>query len=258
MQNGDISLYFGKEGGGDVTPPDEPTDDDDEIRGDIVWSDDFEVTSHFQAQKWTVEEISGNGIWRIKPYSTTPSEKEPPLLSGSMYMAMESNEASSMMGYKTHYSCRTVSNDIQLVAGDYVLTGKYGGYATQKLSNDTLYIELFLKNTGTWVTVKSLRITKRSQWESFSLPINCSADAIMRLAFTGSADKQSVLFLDNLKLYRSSTDDIENVMASYGDTTHFYSIDGRYVGHSISNTEGLPSGIYIMRQGKQTRKMVVR
>ena len=258
MQNGDISLYFGKEEGGDVTPPDEPTDDDDEVQGDIVWSDDFEVTSHFQAQNWTVEEISGNGTWRMKSYSTTPSEKEPPLLSGSMYMAMESNEASSMMGDKSRYSCRMASNNIQLVAGDYVLTGKYGGYATQKLSNDTLYVELFLDSTGTWVTVKSLRITKRSQWESFSLPINSSADGILRLAFTGSADKQSVLFLDNLKLYRPSTDNIENVMTSYGDTTHFYSIDGRYVGQNISNTEGLPSGIYIMRQGKQTRKMIVR
>ena len=45
-------------------------------------------------------------------------------------------------------------------------------------------------------------------------------------------------------------------MKGKDDTISIYRLDGRYIGSKNANT--LPSGIYIIRQGKQTRKMIVR
>ena len=258
LPNGDISLHYGKDDTGGETPPDEPTDDDEYVDGDIIWSDDFEVPLHFRTQNWQIECLKGNGTWETRAYSSIPSEKEPPTLSGNRYMAMVSTESGSMMGDASRFCCRLVSNDIQLVSGDYILTGKYGGYATKKIPNDTLNIELFLENSGTWITVKTLRITKRSQWETFSFPVNCSTDGILRLAFTGSADEKSILFLDNLLLFSPRTNYIGSVMASNDNTVHFYSIDGRYIGKDISAKEELPPGIYISRQSRIARKIVIK
>lgn len=45
-------------------------------------------------------------------------------------------------------------------------------------------------------------------------------------------------------------------MKGKDDTINIYRLDGRYIGGK--NAKTLPSGIYIMRQGKQTRKMIIR
>lgn len=258
LSNGDISLYYSKDDTGGETPPDEPIDDEVDDNGDIIWSDDFEVPTHFRTQNWQIESLKGNGTWVTKTYTSTPSEKEPPTLSGSRYMAMVSTESGSMMGDASRFSCRMVSNDIHLTTGDYILTGKYGGYATQKISNDTLNVEIYLESTGTWITVKTLRITKRSQWDTFSLPINCSTDDMLKLAFTGCAAEKSILFLDNLRLYLPRTDDISEFMACNNDLTLFYRIDGRYIGRNIRDVTNLSSGVYILRQGKLTRKIIIK
>ena len=42
------------------------------------------------------------------------------------------------------------------------------------------------------------------------------------------------------------------------DNINFYCVDGRFVGKSYKDTISLPPGIYIVRQGKSTRKMVIR
>ena len=256
LSNGDISLYYGKDDVGGETPPDDPIDDDDPIvNGDVIWSDDFEVATHFRKQNWTIECLRGNGTWATKAYSSSPSEKEPPALGGSRYMSMYSSISGAIMGGDAaRYSCRMVSNDIQLAKGDYILTGKYGGYATSKISNDTLCIEAINESTGVLVVSKKIRITKRSQWEEFTLAINNYEDGNIKLAFTGCADEKSILFLDNLKLYRQETANLENVITNRGNSICIYRLDGRVFGEG----KVLQPGIYIVCEGKQKRKMIIR
>lgn len=187
MPNGDISFVFGQDDDDDdVTPPDEPPSDED-VNGDIVWSDDFEVTSRFQTQNWTMETISGKGTWKAKAYSSTPSEKEPPSFSGSRYMAMESSEVGTIMGDKARYTCRMISNGIQIPAGNYVLVGKYGGYSAQKISRDTLYVDCKGENNNSIVS-KSLNVVKKNEWDTFTLPIDLTDGDKVKISFTGSAE----------------------------------------------------------------------
>lgn len=256
MPNGDISLRFGKEEIGDVTPPDDPSHDDEETNGEIVWSDDFEVPAHFQTQNWTMEKVRGNGTWLMRAYSTTPSEKEPPLLSGSWYMAMESSETGTIMGNGARFSCRMISNEIQLPAGDYVLTGKYGGYAIQKISNDTLYIELKMETSGSWINAKSLHVTKRNEWNGFTLPISLKDDVPLHIAFVGSADEMSILYLDNVRLYKTDTSNIVQHQNKNEESVRVFDMNGVYLGN-YKTLNSLRSGIYIVWYGKTVRKLII-
>lgn len=256
MPNGDISLVFRQDNSGEVTPPEDSSDDED-VDGEIVWSDDFEVTSRFQTQNWMIEPISGNGIWKPKAYSATPSDKEPPSLSGSRYMAMEFSEKSTIMGDEKRFSCRMMSNEIQIPAGDYILVGKYGGYSTQKISNDTLSIELKMGDTSNWTDAKSLPIAKRNVWEIFTLPINFTDGSELRIAFVGSANQKSILFLDNVRLYKLNTNKVVPIRIEPNEQVSIYNLNGVYLGnHNIISL--LHSGVYIVSTGHERRKIFVK
>ncbi|MDE6794530.1 MAG: M6 family metalloprotease domain-containing protein [Muribaculaceae bacterium] len=254
--NGDISLYFGKDSPGDVPPPDEPTNDD-EIEGELIWSDDFEVTNHYLTQNWTVENLSGNGNWIVKTYSSIPSEKEPPVLNGNRYMAMEASETGIIMGDDKRYSCRIISNAIQLNAGEYVLTGRYGGYSSRKLSQDTLNVKLKTGIDEEWISYKSLHIKKRSEWDSLSIPITVTEAGSLYVAFEGNAEQKSLLFLDNLKLYKPYTGNIPQHSAETNEPVYVFNLNGIYLGNQ-ELLNSLPSGIYIVRQGKKVRKLMIK
>lgn len=258
MADGAISLVFGKYDDGEVMPPDDgPTDDEEEIDGNIVWSDDFEVTSRFQTQNWTMESISGNGNWRSKAYSTSPSEKEPSYLSGSRYMAMEASETGTMMGDETRFRCRMVSNEIQVTAGDYVLVGRYAGYSTQKISKDTLYVELGTGDSGNWIDAKSLHITKRNVWEVFTLPINFYNSEALRIAFVGSADQKSIIFLDDVRLYQSGTNKKIPIKLDSNKSIRIFNVNGTFLGgHEIISS--LRPGLYVVCAGNERRKISIK
>lgn len=258
LDNGDISLHYSKVDSGGDYPPDDPPIVDDEIEGDIIWSDDFEVNSHFNVQNWEVEKIKGNGIWSIKSYSATPSAKEPSAISGNRYMSMERLQSGSVMGGSSRFSCRMLSNDIKLPAGEYVLIGKYGGYTTQKLSTDTLIIEIMPSNSNNLMTTKTLRIMKSLDWNSFSLPINCVEDGNIRLAFTGNADEMSLLFIDNLILYKPTLDNVGHIVPDEDSSIILYRLDGIKIGKQEGALSNLRPGIYIVRQGNNIRKLYVK
>lgn len=257
MPNGDVSLVFGKNDDGETTLPNEPTEDEEDVNGNIVWSDDFEVTSRFQIQNWTMETLVGNGSWKTKTYSTNPSEKEPPSLSGIRYMAMEPSDAGTIMGDESRYICRLVSNEIQLSAGDYVLAGKYGGYSTRKISNDTLSVELMMGDNGNWIDAKSLHISLRSEWENFTLPISLDDNGVIKIAFVGSANQKSILFLDNVRLYQSSANKVAHIPTDVNEPVRIYNMNGLYVG-SQKMMDSLRPGVYIVCVGNERRKICVK
>ncbi|MBQ6063392.1 MAG: M6 family metalloprotease domain-containing protein [Prevotella sp.] len=256
MDNGDISLNFENKDSDDTTSPEEPIDNDEEINGDIVWSDDFEMASHFKTQNWIMENIRGNATWHLKAFSATPSEKEPPLLSGNMYMAMESSETGTIMGKESRYSCRIVSNEILLSAGDYILTGKYGGYFSQKISQDTLYVELKSVSANNWIGAKYLHIKNKSEWDGFILPINITNDRVLRIAFRGSANEKSILFLDNVRLYRPYSNSVIQNIIEKDNYVKIYNMRGLYLG-SYNVLNSLPAGVYIVLNGKNIQKYVI-
>lgn len=257
MSNGDISLCIGKEDSGDVTPPEEQTEDDEEIDGDIVWSDDFEVVSKYQNQNWTMETIAGKGTWLMKSYSKEPSEKEPPLLNGNFYMAMVSSGTDIIMGDEGRYCCRMVSNEIRIPVGDYYLAGKYGGYSTRRISNDTLYVELQMDTEKSWISSKSLHIEKRGEWKGFTMPVCINNTGVLRIAFLGSADEKSVIFLDNVKLYRPNVSNVDKNEIVHDNSIRVYNMNGTFLGNQ-SHIDFLHPGVYIVRQGQEARKLIIR
>ena len=257
MPNGDISLVYGKQKADDNTPPDDPMIDDD-VDGEIVWSDDFEVANYFLSQSWKQETINGDGSWIIKTYFEEDIDKTPQDGSGNRYLAMQGSKQDGLQGESLRFCCRIFSGPITLTSGDYILMGKYAGYATSKMPTDTLHVELEYSQMGTWIRVKSLRMTNRNKMSTFSIPISCNTDDIMRVSFLGSADEKSLIFLDNLKLYRPKTDDISDIFASNVDSIELYRIDGVKLGTYSKDIDILQSGIYIIRQGKYSRKVFIK
>lgn len=252
-------LYEKKEASGDnppVIPPDEH--DDDEVNGDIVWSEDFEIVSRFRHLDWIVENVKGKGNWLIKSYSSTPTAKDPSIISGKRYMSMEAEQSGTIMGKTSKYSCRLISNGINLSEGEYILTGYYGGYASQKISNDTLSIEILTANSNIIIASTSLHITRPMEWYSFSIPINCIGREEIIIAFTGVADEKSKLFLDNLKLSKPIEDGVKSVLSGEDVTASVYRIDGIFLGAYCNVKSKLQRGIYIIRQGKYVRKFYVK
>lgn len=261
LGHGIISLYYSKENIDEDNPPDDPsTEEDEEVQGEIVWSDDFEVNSHFLIQDWDVEILKGNGTWNIKSYSPTPSAKEPIPISGNRYMVMEATHSGSIIGGTSlRYSCRMTSKIINLSKGEYILTGKYGGYATQKLSTDTIIIEVLFNNSDNWITLKKMRILKPLDWKDFTIPINCNEDREMYLGFTGIAEEKSILFLDNLIIYKTNTDNtdyVEQIQLDMNDAASLYSVNGTKIGRYNTAISNLRHGIYIIRKGNSIRKII--
>lgn len=260
FDGGYISLqYEKKEAGGDnppVIPPDEP--DDDEINGDIIWSEDFEIVSRFHNLGWNVEKVKGEGNWLIKSYSSTPTAKEPSIISGKRYMSMEAEQSGTIMGTISKYSCRLVSNGIKLSEGKYVLTGYYGGYSSQKISNDTLSIEILSAKNSNIIASTSLRIIRPMEWYGFSIPIICIGGEEIIIEFTGVADEKSILFLDNLKLSQPIEDHVKSVLLGKDVPASIYRIDGVFLGEYSNVKSNLQRGIYIIRQGKDVRKFYVK
>ena len=160
------------------------------------------------------------------------------------------------MGDDSRYSCRLISNNILLHAGDYVLRGYFGGYFTKKISRDSLFISFQTEQDEDWVNIKSVHITKRTEWEYFSVPINVTNDGMLRLAFTGSADAKSVLFIDNISLCDTVTDNIIAPHAIKDIPDGYYSLGGEYLGNDRSAIQ--VSGIYIVIQNGRSYKTILR
>ena len=256
MANGDISLIYGKSNVNDDTPPDEPTIDDD-IKGEIIWNDDFEIANHFLSQTWSQYKIVGNGSWIVKLYFTNPSDKEPEKANGNRYLALESETDETIHGSESRYSSKIVSGAINLSPGSYNLSGMYAGYAISKMPTDTLHIELLSDNVGNWSTAKSLRIINQNRWNSFNIPINCTESDVIRIAFTGSASESSLLFVDNLILYKSEDSSEVQIAETDRELTHIYCLDGIYLGEYKMIYQTLKRGIYISRRGNTIRKIYV-
>lgn len=260
LENGDISLYYSKtKNDGDVNPPDEPTEepDEDEVEGgEIVWSDDFEVMNRIHVSNWTSETLFGKGYWTVNTYTSTPSDREPIAISGLHYMCMEQENSGVIMGLSSRYSCRIISDKIDLNAGEYVLTGKYGGYSTSKKSNDTIYVEIMTEAIDSWVSTKTLLIQKPKQWYSFILPIKFTSDCEIKISFKGNADDKSLLYLDDLRIYRLTTDVEE--MAMEDNSGYVYTINGLKIEDSKTELQNLTKGVYLIYQGNTVHKLYVK
>ena len=246
LGNRDIALFYSKADSGPVTPPDDPPDDNDDVVGLILWSDDFEISNYFRNQTWTNENLRGKGNWTIKAYSSNPSYKEPEAMSGNCYMLMEIDKSGTIMGSSSKYSCRTVSGSFALDAGDYVLTGKYGGFSTQRLTTDTLVVMVVDANDKC-IASKSCPIEKIVEWASFKFPVHCAGQGEYRLTLTGVAAESSTIFADNLILYVPTESSVKPLPTD-GKKEKTYSIGGTYLG--LWNRHQLPPGTYIMNRRK--------
>lgn len=252
---GNIQLRYGKAASGEEPPTEEPATDDDPVEGEIIWSDDFEITPLFHTREWTSESLIGQGAWQIKTYSSTPSDKEPTAISGSRYMSMEVAKSGVIMGGDSKFCCQTVSDDIRLTPGEYVLTGKYGGYSTKKVSTDTLVVEIQHDGNSLQAAGLSLRITTPQEWNDFAVPIRCEEEGFVRIAFTGIADETSRLFLDNLILYKAGTDRMVPVRPEAEAPACVYRLDGTFLGRLSEKAPTLRRGVYLIRQGRTTHKV---
>ena len=172
-------------------------------------------------------------------------------------MAMESTGSGVIMGDDARFSCRMESNEIQISSGDYILVGKYGGYSTQKISKDTLSVELKMGANCNWIDVKSLHITKRNGWEGFTLPINFEDDSVLKIAFIGFANQKSILFLDDVRLYKPITNSAAPISLDPDEPVLIYNVNGTCLGNQ-KMINSLHPGVYIVCSGNDKRKIYIK
>ena len=139
-----------------------------------------------------------------------------------------------------------MSGSFALDAGDYVLTGKYGGFSTQRLTTDTLVVMVVDANDKC-IASKSCPIEKIVEWASFKFPVHCAGQGEYRLTLTGVAAESSTIFADNLILYVPTESSVKPLPTD-GKKEKTYSIGGTYLG--LWNRHQLPPGTYIMNRRK--------
>ena len=103
----------------------------------------------------------------------------------------------------------------------------------------------------------SLYMKATTQWKSVELPLTFAGEKfrykLYGRVYTGG------IFVDDIRLYREQEISfIEGITSTKKQNVELFRLDGMSVRKWIRNDNPLPVGIYVLRQGEQTRKIIIR
>lgn len=227
---------------------------DEEANIERIWSDDFEGFN--LASSWINENIQGKSSWKHTYTFETPTDKRPNAVSGYGYISLEPETGFSMGGVEQKIINRLITSLISLDSKmKYTLTGYYRIYDTNKLPTDTLKILFRSSESYSWNNIETYTTLNRNQWKKFS--IEFSDYKSVQIGFEGVVNSNALIFLDNIVITRncmSNSVKDENMTLPYFD---IYTINATFIGRKrISDLTNMPSGIYILRNKNEIRKIV--
>ena len=96
-----------------------------------------------------------------------------------------------------------------------------------------------------------------TQWKSVELPLTFAGEKfrykLYGRVYTGG------IFVDDIRLYREQEISfIEGITSTKKQNVELFRLDGMSVRKWIRNDNPFPVGIYVLRQGEQTRKIIIR
>lgn len=229
------------------TSPDDP--DPDNPEGDTVLHESFEDYSI--PDGWEQQLVLGASNWqtRLVLYGDDDSESPNPS-SGNGYAYLNYNSGTAFADIRT--VTRLITPTLQATgAHEYLLNCKYRKYASQVNSVSVLSVFINRGESDDWEALTELTITSSNMWQSLSLSF--SADEPYRLAFEGSIEDGSIVFLDDIEVIVPSETGVTTVIDQENGNARCqtYTLSGVPV-RQPSN------GIYIVRRGLTTRKYLFK
>ena len=239
--DGSISFTTGNE---IIDEPDEP---DLPTEMDLIFQESFETNI---AGRIETKSITGKEIWRTytKGNFVMNADAIPDATDGEKLLMLFSGKGSVMN------ESEAVSSDLEVEAGvNYTLL--FDIYC-EVISTDFPTFDLFVEDEYGEYIIYSLNETT-AKWKTIELPLTFASNKfrykLFGRVYTGG------VFIDNIRLYKEQ--EITTINDSFRLDKHLielYRLNGIKVGELSDVFESLPSGIYITRQGKHTRKIVIR
>ncbi|MBR4897820.1 MAG: M6 family metalloprotease domain-containing protein [Prevotella sp.] len=239
--DGSISFTTGNE---NIDEPDTP---DLPIEKDLVYQESFETNI---SDRMGINSAAGKEVWRTyaKGNYVMNADLIPEASDGEKILMLYAGKGSQMN------ESEAVSSDLRVEAGaNYTLS-----FDIYCMSNSVTVpsFNIFVEDEYGEYNIYSLNEVT-TQWNKIDLPLTFASN-MFRYKLYGRVYTGGI-FIDNIRLYKeqeiSSIDDISDTT---NQTMELCSLDGRHIGKNIRNVGCLPSGIYILRQGKLTRKIIIR
>lgn len=243
MNSSDGSISFTT--GNEIT--DEPEDPDLPIEQKLVYYESFESNIK---DRITVNSISGKEAWRsyAKGNFVMNADMIPEASDGEKILMLFVGK-----GSPTNES-EAVSDVIDVESGaNYTIT--FDIYC-KAVSTTKPSFSFFVEDEYGEYNIYSLNETT-SQWRRVELPV-AFADNKFRYKLYGRVYTGGV-FIDNIKLYKEEDiTSINDIVEAFSTPAELYGINGVLLGTYSNKIKDLQPGIYIMRKGNITKKIIIR
>lgn len=236
----------------DLGDPDSPPIDEPDVpQGDIVWEEDFEDFE--MPAGWTQDILSGNSQWIVRHiFFGSGTASSPNASTGTGYASLAYNSGSIFSNIRTltrlqtdwHYN----DNKDDLA---FVLVFHLRKYASEiNEEGELLSVKIDYGNND-WKTLGNIAVANMTQWIEVSIPF--SPKSKYRLSFEGSLGFGSLLFIDNLKVCLSKTNQLDPVFSTPSSETMYYNLQGLPV-----KNHQLQSGSPQIIVGGDGRKIMIK
>ena len=228
---------------------DEPDIPDIPVEKEVVYKESFESSITGRLLTTT---IMGKEVWRTykKGDFVMNADNLPEPTDGDIILMLYSGKGKAMN------ESEAISEDIPIEAGaNYCIS--FDIYCKSVSTSQTPLFNLYVEDEYGEYNVFTQNKTT-SKWEKIEIP----------LVFAGSQFKYKLfgriytggIFVDNIRLYkeiRASSINMIEISQELGNEAKLYKLDGSYVGQYRKQLTNLPSGLYIVRQGTRSYKIVL-
>lgn len=225
---------------------DEPENPDLPIEKELIYHESFETSISGQM---AITSIAGKETWRTyaKGDFVMNADYIPQATDGRKILMLFSGKGNLLN------ESEVISPDIEVEPGsNYTIS--FNIYCEANPASDIPSFNLFVEDEYGEYDIFNLKEATK-QWKSVELPLTFAGD-VFRYKLNGKVYMGGV-FVDNLRLYKEEdATSIDGVPKSSDMSVDIYRLDGGHLNDKDIAT--LPAGIYIIRQGKETRKIIVK
>ena len=239
--DGSISFTTGNEVIDEHDDPDQP------IEKNLVFQESFETSI---TDRITINSIGGREVWRTyaKGNFVMNADLIPEVPDGEKIFMLFAGKGSLMN------ESEAVSNYIEIEAGaNYAIS--FDIYCEANSSTIPAF-DMFVEDEYGEYNVYSLN-EATTEWKNIELPLTFAGDKfrykLYGRVYTGG------IFVDNIRVYKEQEiSSVEDITSSNRQDVELYRLDGMNFGKWSIDDNSLPTGIYILRQGGQSRKIIIK
>lgn len=226
---------------------DDPDEPELPVEKNLVYQESFEKSIN---DRMTINSISGKEIWRAytKGYFVINADLIPEASDGEKILMLFAGKGSLMN------ESEAISDYIEVETGaNYTIS--FDIYSEAPSSTIPVF-DLFVEDGYGEYNIYSLN-EAATRWKSIELPLTFAGDKF-RYKLSGRVYTGGI-FIDNIRLYKEQEiTSIEKITDSKRQDVELYRLDGTRLGKWGIDDYSLPTGIYILRRGEQSHKIVIK